>query len=375
MPLSDPISDPNSDRPSDPQPERAGLTQTLARWRDVLLVVTLSIYGLYAGARFLVPLAVAFLVFVLITAISDRLVRIDLGGWHPPTWLGNLLGVTAVLTGLFAVMFIFGTQATSFARAIPSYEAQLDQLISRLANMIGNDAAREINSSFVNIDMGQVARSAVGGAQSFLTTFLLICLYVGFMLAERRVLTRKLERALDTEGLGGELGPMMATISSGLQGYIGVKSFISAITALLSYAVFRWLGLEFAETWAVLTFALNFIPSIGSVFAVLFATLAALIQFDTLTPVLIILLGCGTLQFLIGNMLDPALTGRRVNLSTFMVIIALTFWTTIWGILGAFLSVPLTVCLLIVFSHIPATRPLAVMMSKDGRLSTDPAGA
>lgn len=365
---------PLSEQQSDPPPERAGLTQTLARWRDVLLVVTLCIYGLYAGARFLVPLAVAFLVFVLITAISDRLARIDLGGWHLPIWMGNVLGVTAVLSGLFAVMFIFGTQATSFARAIPNYETQLDQLISRLADMIGNDAARAINSSFVNIDMGQVARSAVGGAQSFLATFLLICLYVGFMLAERRVLARKLELALDTKGLGGELGPMMAAISNGLQGYLGVKSFISAITALLSYAVFRWLGLEFAETWAVLTFALNFIPSIGSVIAVMFATLAALIQFDTLTPVLVILLGCGTLQFLIGNMLDPALTGRRVNLSTFMVIIALTFWTTIWGILGAFLSVPLTVCLLIVFSHIPATRPLAVMMSMDGRLSTDPAG-
>ena len=149
------------------------------------------------------------------------------------------------------------------------------------------------------------------------------------------------------------------------------KTIISLLTAGISYTVFRLLGLEFAETWAVLTFALNFIPSIGSIVAVIFPALVSLVQFDSVTPFLIIVFFCGTVQFLIGNFLDPAMLGRSLNMSSFMVILSLTFWTVVWGLIGAFLSVPLTVCILIVFSHIPATRPLAILMSKDGRLSTE----
>lgn len=148
------------------------------------------------------------------------------------------------------------------------------------------------------------------------------------------------------------------------------KTFVSVLTSLISYSVFRWLDLEYAETWAVLTFALNFIPSIGSIVAVVFPAMVSLVQFDTITPFLVIVLFCGTVQFMIGNFLDPALLGRSLNMSTFMVIIALTFWSAVWGVIGAFLSVPLTVCILIVFSHIPALRPLAILMSKDGELLT-----
>ena len=97
----------------------------------------------------------------------------------------------------------------------------------------------------------------------------------------------------------------------------------------------------------------------------------ALVQFETIGPFLVIVLGCGTLQFVIGNFLDPAMLGRSLNMSTFLVILALTFWTTVWGLIGAFLSVPLTVCILIIFSHIPALRPVAVLMSLDGQLGDD----
>ena len=62
--------------------------------------------------------------------------------------------------------------------------------------------------------------------------------------------------------------------------------------------------------------------------------------------------------------------GRSLNLSTFVVILALTFWGAVWGVIGTFLSVPMTVGVMIVFSHIDATRPLAILLSKDGRLDT-----
>ncbi|WP_424986644.1 AI-2E family transporter [Microbulbifer sp. S227A] len=359
----------NSRDPSGTTPHTARKS-ALAFWRDILLIATLVISGLYAGAGFLMPLALAALIFVLITALSDRITGLRIGGWHPPRWLGYLLGTTAALMGLFAVTSVLASQASQFARALPHYEAQMDTALARIAGLLGEEIVAFIRTNFIQIDMSRLAVSAIGSAGSFLSTFFLICLYVVFMIGERTVFGVKIERAARDRKLRNEIHGITDAISSSLQRYVSVKSFVSGLTALFSYAVFRWLGLEFAETWAVLTFALNFIPSIGSVLAVILPALVALVQFDTVSPFLVIALGCGTVQFLIGNFLDPALTGRSLNLSTFMVILALTFWSAIWGLLGAFMSVPLTVCLLIVFAQIPVMRPVAILMSKDGQLAS-----
>lgn len=344
----------------------------LALWRDILLIATLVISGLYAGSGFLMPLALAALIFVLITALSNRITALHVGGWHPPRWLGYLLSSVAAFLGLFAVSSILGNQATQFARALPHYEAQMDTALTRIAGLLGEDIVRFLRTNFIQIDMSKLAVTAIGGAGTFLSTFFLICLYVIFMIAESAVFDLKIDRAIHDPKLRHEIRSITTAITKSLQRYVGVKSFVSGLTAVISYAIFRFLGLEFAETWAVLTFALNFIPNFGSVLAVILPALVALLQFDSISPFLVIIFGGGAVQFLIGNLLDPALTGRSLNISTFMVIIALTFWAAIWGIIGAFMSVPLTVCLLIVFSQIPATRPLAMMMSKDGRLSPGP---
>ncbi|WP_170514300.1 AI-2E family transporter [Ruegeria atlantica] len=335
--------------------------------RDVSIVATLLVLGLYAGSAFLIPLTMALLVNVLIIALSDRIIALT----RMPVWLANLAGVTVVLAGLFVIMYILGSQATQFARTIGTYENQFDETVNRVTGWVGNDVTTFIRDNLINIDMSYIARVLLGSATSLLNQFFLISLYVAFLMAERLAFRKKIQLAAGDPKTGIEFAAILDAISFSLQRYVGVKTLISLITASISYSVFKILGLEFAETWAVLTFALNFIPSIGSIIAVIFPSLIALVQFESIGPFLMIILGCGTLQFLIGNFLDPALLGRSLNMSTFLVILALMFWTTIWGLIGAFLSVPLTVCILIVFSHIPALRPIAILMSLDGRLGED----
>ncbi|WP_420587057.1 AI-2E family transporter [Ruegeria sp.] len=335
--------------------------------RDVAIVATLSVLGLYAGSAFLIPLTMALLVNVLIIALSDRIIALT----RMPVWLANVAGVTVVLAGLFVIMYILGSQATQFARTIGTYEDQFDDTVNRVTGLVGNDVTKFIRDNLINIDMSYIARVLLGSATSLLNQFFLISLYVAFLMAERLAFRKKIRLAAGDPKTGAEFASILDAITFSLQRYVGVKTFISLITAGISYTVFKVLGLEFAETWAVLTFALNFIPSIGSIIAVVFPSLIALVQFESIGPFLIIVLGCGTIQFLIGNFLDPALLGRSLNMSTFLVILALMFWTTIWGLIGAFLSVPLTVCILIVFSHIPALRPVAILMSLDGRLGEE----
>ncbi|SMO41348.1 AI-2E family transporter [Ruegeria faecimaris] len=335
--------------------------------RDTAIVVSLVVLGLYAGSAFLIPLTMALLINVLIIALSDRVIALT----KAPVWLANLAGVTVVLVGLFMIMYILGNQATQFARSINTYESQFDEAVNRINDLVGNDITAFIRDNLVNIDMSFVARMLLGSATSLLNQFFLISLYVAFLMAERLAFRKKIRMAAGDPKTGAEFALVLDAISFSLQRYVGVKTFISLITAGISYVVFKTLGLEYSETWAVLTFALNFIPSIGSIIAVLFPAAIALVQFESIGPFLIIVFGCGTLQFMIGNFLDPAMLGRSLNMSTFLVILALMFWTTVWGLIGAFLSVPLTVCILIIFSHIPALRPIAILMSLNGELGDE----
>ena len=356
---------------SQAQPPRTAATArtVMARLRDALMVLTLVIFGLWAGSGFLIPLVLAVFVFILIIALSERIRALIPDAMPVPGWLTTLAALLVVLGGLFAVMYILGNQATQFARAIPAYEAQLESSVTRLVALIGDEAARIARDSLAFFDMSWLARNALGGARSFLSTFFLICLYVAFMLAERGTMSRKVLLAAGSPELARDIEEIMHRIIESLQVYVGVKTFVSALTALIAYAIITLLGLEYAETWAVLTFLLNFIPSIGSIVAVVFPALVALVQFDTITPFLVITFGLGSVQFLIGNFLDPAMMGRSLNLSTLVVILALMLWTSVWGLIGALLSTPLTVCVLVILNQVPALRPIAVLMSKDGTVS------
>lgn len=80
------------------------------------------------------------------------------------------------------------------------------------------------------------------------------------------------------------------------------------------------------------------------------------------------LLPLTVVQFLIGNFLDPCVMGNSLNLSPFAILVSLTVWSGLWGIPGAFLAVPITAIMAIVFSEFAGTRPIAVLLSRNGQL-------
>jgi predicted PurR-regulated permease PerM len=95
-------------------------------------------------------------------------------------------------------------------------------------------------------------------------------------------------------------------------------------------------------------------------------TLVAHVQAGDATMTGIIFVIAGSIQFLNGNIIDPLLMGRALRLSAFGIILSLAFWGAVWGIPGMFLSVPIMVMLLVVCSHVPALRPFAILLSREG---------
>ena len=76
----------------------------------------------------------------------------------------------------------------------------------------------------------------------------------------------------------------------------------------------------------------------------------------------------GAIQVVVGNILEPRLMGNSLNVSALVVILMLTFWGWLWGIVGMMLSVPITVTMVIVMAQFPATRWLAVLLSDKGQV-------
>jgi predicted PurR-regulated permease PerM len=149
---------------------------------------------------------------------------------------------------------------------------------------------------------------------------------------------------------------------------LALKTLLSILLGAVSWVIMALVGLEFALLWAVLIVFLNFVPYIGSVLGVVFPVLMTVVQFGDPASILWVLLALTVAQFLIGNFLDPYVMGNSLNLSPFAILISLALWSELWGIPGAFLAVPIMAIVTIVFSEFPGTRPVAVLLSKNGRL-------
>ncbi len=331
-----------------------------------VLTTFFAIAGLYYGSGVLVPLSLAVLLFVLITALIDRFERAKVLGLQTPKWLAHVLAFGVVGFGLTIILAILSSQAGAVNEAFPRYEARFADLISRLAALIGDEAFEAAKRGVAEMNISSIASGAISSAGGFLSALFLVILYVAFLMAERAPMRSKLVLAITDDETYQKVIAIADSMSLGLQRYLGIKTFVSVLTAIGSYAFMKPVGLDFAETWAVLAFLLNFIPTIGSMIGVALPTVVALVQFESLSLILVVLIGCGAVQFVVGNIVEPSMTGRSLNLSPFLVILSLTFWTAIWGIPGALLSVPITVCTMIVMCHIPKTRSLAILMSGDG---------
>lgn len=157
-------------------------------------------------------------------------------------------------------------------------------------------------------------------------------------------------------------------VDKSISGYLTLKTLVSVITGVLSYAALFIIGVKAAAFWAFLIFLLNYIPTIGSLIATLFPAIFAMLQFGDFVPALWVLFIVGAIQLIVGNIVEPKVMGNSLNISALTVILALSFWGALWGITGMILSVPITVIMIIVFSEFPSTRPVAIMLSEKGRI-------
>ena len=347
-------------------------TETLRNVGISIIAIGVVVAGLVLGSSFLIPLAIAFLLWNLLEALIDGFARIEVGRLRLPRWLAGVLSVAAVGLVLYLVALILLAQGEAIAVAWPRYEERLKSIVADFAQWLGPAYSAKVREVLGKIELTKHAAGVFATAQSLILNSILVVLYVGFLLAERDQVSQKIASLFPDRTQAREIDRMLSAISDGIRRYIWIKTLVSIITGGLSYGVLRSLGVDFAETWSLLIFLLNYIPNVGSVVGVIFPTLLALVQFDTLGPFFIIAVGLTAIQMIIGNVVDPMLMGRSLNMSSFAILLLLTFWGTVWGVVGMFLSVPLMMVIMIVCANVQSWRWVAILLSKDGRIDTQP---
>jgi AI-2 transport protein TqsA len=343
---------------------------SLAKSAYVLIIVIISLTILQIGQNFLIPLVLSFLAWSLLNALSGHIMRLNIRGTHMPQWLATVVSILVIGLVLLGIYMMLANQAEGLITAGPVYQENFSRLFNELITKLGVEQLPTSDSLFQTINIGSVLSLVGGSIGSVLTSIILVIIYTGFLLGEQNVLRSKLDALHRDEESAGETRVVFAQITTQVQRYVWMKTVVSLLTAVLSYVVLKLVGVDFAAVWALLVFFLNFIPNIGSFLGVIFPALLTLVQFDTFTPFFIITVGLGTVQFVVGSVVEPAYVGKSLNLSSFMIILSLTFWGILWGIPGMFLSVPIMMVTAIFCSRFEGLRWIAIVLSADGVLQT-----
>ena len=184
---------------------------------------------------------------------------------------------------------------------------------------------------------------------------------VAFILVEAPSLPAKLQAAFSVTSEGEE---RLRQIFNSINRYMLIKLITSLGTGICIWIWLRIFGIEYAVALAVAAVLFNFIPIVGNIFMAVPAVLIALVQAN-LSTALLVTLGYVVVNGIIGNVVEPRLMGRKLGISSVVVLLSLLFWGWVFGPIGLFLSVPLTMVLAVALNASPHTRPMAIMLGSD----------
>lgn len=331
-----------------------------------LIIVWIIGFLLIAGRGLLIPIVMSIFLWHLLNTINSWVQKIPLVANRFPSWISMILSLL-IVAGLMSILIdIISNNVNEVIAASSRYQENLLLIFNNFDHRYHVKAFVNVNNIIKELSIQNMVVNIYGVFTAITSSAVLIILYVVFLFVEQHYFTQKLDVLFPQEEHKKLVKNIITHITQDTQTYLGIKTVLSLITSISSWLIMKWVGLDFAEFWALLIFFLNYIPNIGAIVATAFPATLALLQFQSWWPFLEITMGIVTIQFIVGNFLEPRLLGKSLNLSPLVILFALALWGAIWGVLGMFLSVPITVMMMIIFAHFDATRPIAILLSQDG---------
>lgn len=311
--------------------------------------------GLAYTRALMIPLVIAVFFYTILAQCTALLHR----KFSFPAWLALTLSVLAFALCFAGVIYFTINSVGGFLKGVEVYR---ENLLSTTADIVSKLAQHGIELDQTSI-MNYIRELPLlnwfqnFGKQLFslVSNTTLIILFIIFLfIGEKKILPSQAPNAT--------LQEILASVSK----YLSVKLSTSLVTALVVWAILGAFHVKLAFLFALLTFLLNFIPSIGSIVAVLLPTPVLFLQYGLDANFWIIIALMISTQFIIGSLIEPHMMGEGMDLHPVTVVACLIFWGLVWGLPGAFLSVPITASVKIILSKIKYTRPIAELLA--GRL-------
>jgi AI-2 transport protein TqsA len=361
-----------------PAPEaEPGQAHRLHGWQiaHTYLVTAAALVIVIAGMRAASSMLVPFLLAIFVAGICAPLYQ-GMRRRHVPAWLAILALMLVMLGSVVLLIGVLERAVTAFAGNLPSYQAaflaQTDKLWAWLETnglwLEANGLWLQANGIEVPSDLfrdlfnpqaliGHLGAIAVT-LRDLLTTVFVVVLVAIFILLEGSALPDKVSRL---PGFSSTTWARLSQIVADLRRYMFLKTVMSLLTGALVSLWLLLVGVDFPILLGVLSFALNYIPTIGSIVAAVPGILLAFVEFGLGSSV-ITTIAYIVINVAVSNGLEPRYFGTGLGLSPLVVMVSVLFWGWVLGPMGMLLSVPLTMSLKIALESDEGTRWIAVLM-------------
>ncbi len=305
------------------------------------------------------PVLVPFVIALFFYAITSPLIRALQTKLKIPRTLSIIITIVLFLGGSTLLIALIASSIEGFIKATSIYKERVAESLIGVSNFL-NEFGVSLDIESLTKDIKDVpifsilqqSRGVVSVVGNFSLVVIgnsaLIIIYVLFLIFGETT-TPKNE--------------LIQTISSKISKYVATKFLMSLATGTITGIILAIFGVDLAFMFAVLTFLLNFIPSIGSIIAVLLPLPVVLLEFGMGVQFTSVLVLTGMTQVAIGNVIEPKLMGESMDLHPVVVMVFLTFWGLVWGVPGMFLAVPITAIIKIVLDKIETTKPIAEILA------------
>ena len=357
-----------------------------------ITIAVLAIAVLYLAKILLLPLGFAVLFAFLLAPVVAMLERLRL-----PRPIAALLVILAFAGLLCVSTWTIFTQLVAIANDLPTYGGNIAQKMKTLhspSNSAYSRAQREIeqisnelgianstgaipprseseakplgSSPDHPVQVREVGRPTgrldeLGGVIEPMTTALLAVVFTFFVLLQREDLRNRLIHLSGDRNLA-RMTQAMGDASRRISRYFLLQVTVNVVYGTLVCVALYFIGLPHWFLFGALAFLCRFVPYVGAPIAALTPTVLSLAVFPGWRHSAEIFGVFVLLEIVTANYVEPHIYGKHTGLSSLAVLMAAAFWTLIWGPVGLILSVPLTVCLVVMGSHMPSLAFLTVLL-------------
>lgn len=360
--------------------------QTDSSTKIFIAIIGLVVIGIVLRelSHIFIPLVIAIFLFFVFSPLNKWL-----SNKKVPIFIITLLDITITFSVLYGVGRIVVDSFLQFGEGLPIYGEKLSNIVRNTAAAWGVTDPFFTEFSFdqllAKLNLENIAGGIFSSSVSLLGSVLFVLFFFLFVLSgnesiyksiKHRYIFKKVhpelkkikknlqhkDTSVDEQKLLDEfkkerqlreeqLENTFKKITEQIQRYIVAKVGVNLAAGIITTIVLSIIGVDFPIVWGLFVFLFNFIPTIGSAAALVFPVLFTLVQFDSVSTMILVLALMAGIQTLAFNVAEPMILGKRLNLNPLLILLSVLVWGYIWGIVGMLLSVPLTAIIKIIISN------------------------